>query len=112
MNVSITTRAAADGRRRAVRRAARLARAPRPPRQTRNDHEQPRDAVAARQIAHRVRTLPGCFDEEQEVIACAIVAAEPGNHPAQALDHRMRGEERHDHTDRLGARWRASARSR
>ena len=64
--------------------------------------QQPGDAVATRQVAHRVGPLFGRLDiEEQKVIACAFMAAQPGDHAAHALDHRVGGEERHDHAHRL-----------
>ena len=63
--------------------------------------QQPGDAVAARQVAHRVGALLRRLDvEEQQVVARAARAAQPLDHAAHALDHRRRGEERHDDADR------------
>ncbi len=77
------------------------------------DHQQAGHAAAADEVAHRVRALLGRLDvEQQQVIAQAVVAAEPADHPAQALDHRVRGEERHHDADRLGLPDRERARTR
>ena len=65
------------------------------------DDQQPGHAVAAGEVAQRAVALLGRLDVEQhQVVLAPLAPPQPLDHAAQPLDHRRRGEERHDDADR------------